>query len=164
MDGKYRKNKMSFFDESYYNGSLSDEEMDERYDSYQRKLNSLLPEMSFLERVLVTIDFHDAKIQKLEETNGKISLTILNGDLQNGYTSISISFKKAHIGAIENELYILSAEIDKEEKNTFLSLLTKNKKVMCISFEQIEYINIREIHESEYLGEKNEKRIFCKTL
>jgi hypothetical protein len=82
---------MKFFTAEWATGELSDEEHEAAIPAYAKHLSSLsLP--SDLQ-LLVDANLHDAVVEAVERRGKSLTLSLVAGDLQRGYSSANITYR-----------------------------------------------------------------------
>ncbi|WP_181001030.1 hypothetical protein [Campylobacter concisus] len=84
---------MRFFDKSWVNGDLDDDEFEKRIEDYGSYVRFFYGELKTLERIFVDINFSDAKIVSFAFMKSGARVKFYIGDLQNGYFELSALLK-----------------------------------------------------------------------
>lgn len=111
---------MKWFTESFHRCDLSDEEMGHICEWYQQYMNRLSLELPGNLAVLTTINLHDGYVVRFEvsKSTNLIEMTVLRGDLQSGYSYVTIHFYGGVIFGAEDEdvvRWLRNSEIIYEE-------------------------------------------------
>lgn len=93
---------MKYFDKSFMNGELSDEEYDKRIKTYNMYIDEVLKKSNFKIRLFIkNLSLHDATILTVNTYNTKLNCRILIGDNQKGRTRLLLSFLNYNCNNIE---------------------------------------------------------------
>ena len=84
---------MRFFDKSWVNGDLDDDEFEKRIEDYGSSVRFFYGELKTMERIFVDINFSDAKIVSFAFMKSGARVKFYIGDLQNGYFELSALLK-----------------------------------------------------------------------
>ena len=110
---------MRFFDKSWINGDLDDDEFEKRIEDYGSYIRSFYGELKTLERIFIDLNFSDAKIVSFAFMKSGTRIKFYIGDLQNGYFELSALFKNFHID--DNALgEIIASEVTFAENKFFI--------------------------------------------
>lgn len=141
---------MRYFTEEWHKGLLSDEEMDDKIDSYNQYLERIQPKLPFTLKMLTQkTNLHDGIITKVLCNIPKKELIVSGvfGDLQAGYFNMTIAYKNVQnldILKIKNifgskESQILSDEIFLMNQQSFShNILFSSYRELEIKFTDIE--------------------------
>lgn len=95
---------MRFFTEEWATGGLSDAEYEQRLSAYDEHLAKILSSLTPSARILATsIEVHDALLEEvvLEPARQKLSLSLVCGDLQEGYFDLQIRYLGVDPGSFD---------------------------------------------------------------
>ena len=140
---------MRFFDKSWVNGDLDDDEFEKRIEDYGSYIKSFYGELKTLERVFVDINFSDAKIVSFAFMKSGARVKFDIGNLQNGYFELSVVFKNFHID--DSALgEIIASEVAFVEKKFYFSYMMSDLKERHFSFDEICGIKFKKISSKMY--------------
>ena len=140
---------MMFFDKSWINGDLDDDEFEKRIEDYSSYVRSFYGELKTLERVFVDLNFSDAKIVSFAFMKSGARVKFYIGDLQNGYFELSALFKNFHID--DNALgEIMASEVAFAEKKFYFSYMMGDLKERHFTFDEICSIKFKKISSKMY--------------
>ena len=140
---------MRFFDKSWVNGDLDDDEFEKRIEDYGSYIRSFYGELKTLERIFVDINFSDAKIVSFAFIKSGARVKFYIGDLQNGYFELSVIFKNFHID--DSALgEIIASEVAFAEKEFYFSYMMSDLKERHFSFDEICGIKFKKISSKMY--------------
>ena len=141
--------KMMFFDKSWINGDLDDDEFEKRIEDYGSYVRSFYGELKTLERIFVDINFSDAKIVSFAFMKSGARVKFYIGDLQNGYFELSIIFKNFHID--DSALgEIIASEVAFAEKKFYFSYMMDDLNERHFDFDEICSIKFKKISSKMY--------------
>ena len=141
--------KMRFFDKSWINGDLDDDEFEKRIEDYGSYIKSFYDELKTLERIFVDINFSDAKIVSFAFMKSGARVQFYIGDLQNGYYELSALFKNFHIddSALGENMV---SEVAFAEKKFYFSYMMGDLKERHFAFDEIRGIKFKKISSKIY--------------
>ena len=140
---------MRFFDKSWVNGDLDDDEFEKRIEDYGSYIKSFYGELKTLERVFVDINFSDAKIVSFAFMKSGARVKFDIGNLQNGYFELSVLFKNFHID--DSALgEIIASEVAFAEKEFYFSYMMSDLKERHFAFDEICSIKFKKISSKMY--------------
>ena len=140
---------MMFFDKSWINGDLDDDEFEKRIEDYGSYIRSFYGELKTLERIFVDINFSDAKIVSFAFIKSGTRIKFYIGDLQNGYFELSVVFKNFHID--DSALgEIIASEVAFVEKKFYFSYMMSDLKERHFAFDEICSIKFKKISSKMY--------------
>ena len=140
---------MRFFDRSWINGDLDDDEFEKRIEDYGSYVRSFYGELKTLERIFVDINFSDAKIVSFAFMKSGARVKFYIGDLQNGYFELSIIFKNFHID--DSALgEIIASEVAFAEKKFYFSYMMDDLNERHFDFDEICSIKFKKISSKIY--------------
>ena len=141
--------KMMFFDKSWINGDLDDDEFEKRIEDYSSYVRSFYGELKTLERVFVDLNFSDAKIVSFAFMKSGARVKFYIGDLQNVYFELSALFKNFHID--DSTLgEIMASEVAFAEKKFYFSYMMGDLKERHFTFDEICSIKFKKISSKMY--------------
>lgn len=115
---------MRWFDRDYVNGVLSDDEWQERQESFGAHVTRIRPRLTGgAEQLLESVSLHDGQVAEwCYEPGIALTVRVLVGDLQQGYEWLTLSYTNANLsGMTEADLNrwwpvdALATEIIEEE-------------------------------------------------
>lgn len=140
---------MRFFDKSWINGDLDDDEFEKRIENYGSYIKSFYGELKMLERVFVDLNFSDAKIVSFAFMKSDARVKFYIGDLQNGYCELSVIFKNFHID--DSALgEIIASEMAFADKKFYFSYIMDDLKECHFAFDEICSIKFKKISSKMY--------------
>ena len=141
--------KMRFFDKSWVNGDLDDDEFEKRIEDYGSYIRSFYGELKTLERIFVDLNFSDAKIVSFAFMKSGARVKFYIGDLQNGYFELSVIFKNFHI--YDSALgEIIASEVAFAENKFYFSYMMGDLKERHFAFDEICGIKFKKISSKMY--------------
>ena len=140
---------MRFFDKSWVNGDLDDDEFEKRIEDYGSYIRSFYGELKMLERIFVDLNFSDAKIVSFAFIKSGARVKFYIGDLQNGYFELSALFKNFHID--DSALgEIIASEVAFAEKKFYFSYMMDDLNERHFVFDEICSIKFKKISSKIY--------------
>ena len=140
---------MRFFDKSWVNGDLDDDEFEKRIEYYGSYVRFFYGELKTLERIFVDINFSDAKIVSFAFMKSGARVKFYIGDLQNDYFELSPLFKNFHID--DSALgEIISSEVAFAENKFYFSYMMGDLKERHFAFDEICSIKFKKISSKMY--------------
>ena len=140
---------MRFFDKSWINGDLDDDEFEKRIEDYNSYIKSFYGELKTLERIFIDLNFNDAKIVSFAFIKSGTRVKFYIGDLQNGYFELSVVFKNFHID--DSALgEIIASEVAFVEKKFYFSYMMSDLKERHFAFDEICSIKFKKISSKMY--------------
>ena len=140
---------MRFFDKSWVNGDLDDDEFEKRIEDYGSYVRFFYGELKTLERIFVDINFSDAKIVSFAFMKSGARVKFYIGDLQNDYFELSPLFKNFHID--DSALgEIISSEVAFAENKFYFSYMMGDLKERHFTFDEICSIKFKKISSKMY--------------
>ena len=140
---------MMFFDKSWINGDLDDDEFEKRIEDYSSYVRSFYGELKTLERVFVDLNFSDAKIVSFAFMKSGARVKFYIGDLQNVYFELSALFKNFHID--DSTLgEIMASEVAFAEKKFYFSYMMGDLKERHFTFDEICSIKFKKLSSNMY--------------
>ena len=140
---------MMFFDKSWINGDLDDDEFEKRIEDYGSYVRSFYGELNTLERIFVDLNFNDAKIVSFAFIKSGARVKFYIGDLQNGYFELSALFKNFHID--DSTLgEIMASEVAFAEKKFYFSYMMDDLNERHFDFDEICSIKFKKISSKIY--------------
>jgi hypothetical protein len=136
---------MKFFTRAWLDGELTDEEFEATIPRYRSHIESLaLPEDV---RALEDTRLHDATLIRLDRTASRLSLTLITGDLQQGYYDTTLNYltnslATATVEKLRSFLHpsdadLLYAEVDRGGAGFVHRLLFSTREEVAIPFDAI---------------------------
>ena len=140
---------MRFFDKSWINGDLYDDEFEKRIEDYGSYMRYFYGEIKTFERIFVDLNFSDAKIVSFAFMKSGARVKFYIGDLQNGYFELSALFKNFHID--DSALgEIIASEVAFVENKFYFSYIMGDLKERHFAFDEIRGIKFKKISSKMY--------------
>ena len=140
---------MRFFDKSWINGDLDDDEFEKRIEDNGSYKKSYRAELHTPERSFIDLNFSEATIVSfaLKKSGARVKFYI--GDLQNGYYELSALFKNFHIddSALGENMV---SEVAFAEKKFYFSYMMGDLKERHFAFDEIRGIKFKKISSKIY--------------
>lgn len=95
---------MKYFDKDYIEGNISNEEAYNRESLYKKELDNTIKEVNEnIKDFITTVSLRDSILQKVEQKQNDLCVTILYGDCIAGHYSMEILLKDGKVNYINQE-------------------------------------------------------------